>query len=303
MELREIIFGQLTNRCQLPKVESFYSQIAMGKGLRLNPNTEAVDVGTYIFEEYPIGATAIAFFDVQDKYCNNCVTPIESAIQCPNLCGEHYCSLNCLERANILYHSILCSARNKNFLKYSSIARRSSNEYYIVAARLLAVFPNAPWLYHYHCPDWTDLKHLSARSDLRAETVEMTVLLRNALSSIKYHEPELITVERLSKTMGMLRVNALGLRFTDDTVGFAMYATQSLANHSEHPNCRCVSMSSSSDSGVPCLCGVEAIKRIEPGDELFIDYVVGMKKASFERSSTLKLQYGIHETCINTDNS
>jgi hypothetical protein len=297
MNVRDLIFGQLTNRCTLNNVESKTSDIAKGNGLHLNPNANSAEVGTILFEEYPIGTTAIAFFDDEEGFCKNCIIPLTNRVSCPNNCGDDYCSKNCFDRANNLYHKILCTTCNPEFLEYTLIARSSSNEYYIVAARLLALFPNAPWLFHYHCPDWTELDHFSSPRALNSETEKMALLLRNGFKRFLSQEDcEKITTDILSRTIGMLRVNVLALRSGESIVGFAMYATQSLMNHSTQPNCRCVSMSSGSESNISCLCGIEAIKRIQPGDELFIDYVAGMKNESALRSSTLRLQYGINET-------
>lgn len=295
--MRDLIFRQLTNRCTLNNVESKTSDIAKGNGLHLKPNAKSSETGTILFEEYPIGTTAIAFFEGEAKFWKNCIIPLTDRVSCPKKCGDDYCSKNCFDRANNLYHKILCTADNPEFREYTLIARSSSNEYFIVAARLLALFPNAPWLFHYHCPDWTELVHFSSPGALNSETEKMALLLRNGFKRfLSAEDCEKITTDTLSRTIGMLRVNVLALRQGESMVGFAMYATQSLMNHSTEPNCRCVSMTCGSESNLSCLCGIEAIKRIQPGDELFIDYVAGMKNESALRSSTLRLQYGINET-------
>jgi SET domain-containing protein len=43
----------------------------------------------------------------------------------------------------------------------------------------------------------------------------------------------------------------------------------------------------------PCLCGIEALRDIKPGEELFIDYV-DPNKSREDREEALHFQYGIH---------
>jgi hypothetical protein len=294
MDTRDVIFGQLTNRCRIPEFESSYSTVAKGNGLFLKSDADPKRIGTILFEEFPIGTTAVAFFDHTLNYCANCISPLTVPVPCLYRCGEMYCSANCLNHA-ALYHKILCAARSPNFKLYHSKALETSNEYFIIAARLLVLFPSAPWLFHFHCPGWTELENSSGSSELEIQTTVMLELLRGTFNDGALGDGGLINYDRLSRTVGMLRVNVLGLLCENLNVGFAMYSTQSLLNHSPDPNCRCVSITSS-------LCGIEAVKKIDPGDELFIDYVADMRKLSAKRSRTLGLQYGIEEARPHTDN-
>ena len=281
MTLEDVIFSQLTNRCRRNNVEANFSPVGGEKGLFLT-NT-AVEAGEIVFEEYPVGTTAVAYFSTRERVCANCVRPV---VHTRCACGELYCSEQCMDWAARLYHKKLCTATNEFMRQYFEIAERSSNEYYIVAARLLCLFPNAPWLHHFCCPEWTQLDHESPPEDLQAETDAMARLLRCALKSDT--SPEV-----LSRTIGMLRVNVLSLRFEDDMLGFALYSTQSLMNHSADPNCRCVTMSSEASPNNPCLCGIEALRPIQPGEELTIDYLANM--FGEDRRRVLDKQYGITE--------
>ena len=212
-------------------------------------------------------------------------------------CGQRYCSADCRQWASELYHRKLCVVYNESYSKYFNVAHQSGNEYFVIAARLLLMFPNAPWFFHYHCPQWTKLDNNCTESELDDETEMMARFLRQAFrdAGLQAKEVANITPMTLSRTIGMLRVNALGLKFNDTNLGFAMYSTQSLMNHSDDPNCRCVTICSDEQPDNPCLCGVEAIREIQPGEELTIDYVGGMPKGSAERVEVLLLQYGISE--------
>ena len=286
-EVKNTIFHQLTKRCTSAQVDSDYSSKVDGKGLfALLP----CQPGDMVFEEYPVGVTAVAYWDIRETCCANCVRPFtdnSNTVECGTAdCGEKYCSNSCFEWAERLYHSNLCSGRNPHYKRYFEIASNSHNEYYIVAARLLNMFPGAPWLHHYECPEWTTLDHSSPETDLEEENAVMTDLIN------KFIKPN-ISQEVLSKTIGMLRINVLALKHGDLEIGFALYSTQSLMNHSKEPNCQCVTVSSSELPNTPCLCSVEAISDIRPGDELTISYVHVMEEP--QRARVLRYQYNIVE--------
>jgi hypothetical protein len=244
-----------------------------------------------VFEEYPIGVTAIPYFDRRDECCSNSVRPLLDAhVECPNDCGGSFCNSSCFDWASRLYHKTLCTVVNEAYKQYQSIAEESGNEYYIVAARLLLMFPNAPWMHQYECPDWTTLDHTEQVGTLVKETEIMSKYLHDIMG-----KPDDLsdTYRLLATTVGMLRVNVLGLKHEDDGLGFALYSQQSLLNHSNNPNCQCVTMSGDSHRENPGLCMVQAIRSIAPGEELTIDYVSGMVDP--ERKRVLRYQYGIIE--------
>ena len=280
MHAAQLIFTQLTNRssCRADTVSNRFSDRVNAGGLFAN---KACPSGSIVFEEYPIGATAVAFFWHARQYCANCAKPLfpDSCIACPNNCEDRYCSSACRERAFELYHHTLCTATNEPFSQYHQSALQACNEYYLVAARLLVMFPNAPWLFHFEC---TPEDH-----DLDCE--HMSRLLRQAIR-VKT-ETAAISSATLSRTIAMLRVNVLGLRHDDLSVGFALYSTQSLMNHSDTPNCRCVTICGDSRPDNPCLCGIEALTDIQPDEELTIDYLPHLPCE--ERIRVLREQYGI----------
>jgi hypothetical protein len=151
--IRDILFAQLTNRCSTSsEVEINHSEIADGNGLFLRASTQPVDEGKILFEEYPVGPTAIAFFRYQNRYCSSCVKRLSDTpcYVCPNEdCCSRYCSSVCMEIASQLHHKALCPSTNPAYREYLEFAKQSNNEYYIVSARLLWLFPNAPWRFHY----------------------------------------------------------------------------------------------------------------------------------------------------------
>ena len=295
MSVNVEIFSQLTNRCSSTKsqiIEMNYSGKINGNGLFLKHLVSPLPVGHIVFEEYPIGTTGIAYFVHADKYCANCVKPLDDVVvTC--VCSYRYCSEDCRQWADELYHKKLCSASNSSYSKYITAAMESGNEYYELAARLLLMFPNAPWLFHYQCPQWTKLDNNCSEEELDDETEVMARLLRQAMREVEMEEVKNITPLVLSKTIGMLRVNVLGLKFNDTNLGFAMYSTQSLMNHSGEPNCRCFTICSDDMPENPCLCGIEVIREIKPGEELTIDYVGNLRGE--ERRNVLEMQYGISE--------
>lgn len=289
--MKDVIYEQLTKRCFAAEVEKDLAEEGRGYGLFAK---SAFGAGDVIFEEYPVGVTAVAYFSKANTCCSNCIKPIpdhRSAIHCTSGCHEIYCSVNCREHAYNLYHSVLCVEANSLYADYYDTAKASENEYYIVAARLLLMFPNAPWLFHYCSPRWSELDHTSSPEDLEEETGRMASILNDILANT--HSRDEIYPEALSRTIGMLRVNVLSLRYGDDGLGFALYSTQSLMNHSAHPNCQCVAISCDQNPDNPSLCAVEALKAVEPGDELTINYLSGT--IGPERGRILLQQYGIVE--------
>ena len=285
-ELKDLIFQQLTRRCLSQSVESKFCDVVAGKGLF---SRFTVAAGEIVFEEYPVGGTAVPYFDTRDTCCSNCVRPLGDRglkVNCVSGCEDLFCCRSCFDWAQELYHSVLCTAVNKHYKKYVEIASSSENEYYIIAARLLKMLPSAPWLHHFECPEWTRLDHLSPVEDLEEENIMMAKLLSRTLGDD-------IPAQTLSRTIGMLRVNVLSLRHGDLNLGFALYSTQSLMNHSKEPNCRCVTISSDENPHNPCLCTIEAITDIKAGDELKISYIDGMSENDRER--VLRYQYNIVE--------
>ncbi len=285
-QLKDLIFQQLTRRCTSELVEIDCSTLTNGKGLftRL-----PVSAGEIVFEEYPIGGAAVPYFDSENVCCSNCLRPLRchsAIVKCELGCGAVFCGQSCLEWAQELYHAVLCTAKNRYYKRYHSIALTSGNEYYIIAARLINMFPNAPWLYHYECPEWTSLVHESPPEDLESENASMASLLTRVIN-------QEVSSKTLSRTIGMLRINVLSLRHGDLNLGFALYSTQSLMNHSKEPNCRCVTISSDEHPDNPGMCTIEALTDLCPGDELTINYLDGMSDT--DREFVLKYQYDIVE--------
>ena len=267
------IFSQLTNRC--PTNENVSIQMSLyGDGLFAN---KAFTADTILFEEYPIGGTAIPFFNHMGNYCSNCVKPVShDGYQCE--CLEAYCSESCKHWAHVLYHHILCTHTNSAYKQYYTSAKENEDEYLIIAARLLVMFPSAPWLFHYIHTEAED-------GPDSADIPELADLLRNAIGL-----PSTSDSSYLPETLQMLRLNVLSLRYDETCVGFALYSRQSLMNHSNTPNCRCVTICGIDAPDNSCLCGIQATRDIYPGEELFIDYI---SPTDPRRSDILITQYGI----------
>ena len=291
--IKDRIFRQLTSRVDpgiAQVVDVDQSDQTCGRGLFL---LRPVKKGEIIFEEFPIWPTVIGFFRFQADYCYNCMRRLKSEpVLCPGSgCEAKYCSTECLKMSGDLSHEALCVGTNEHYARYLKIAKDSENEYYVVAARLLWMFPSSPWKYHYHSPIWTVKTPDEDHMTLSDEIDMMARLLRLALHESGSEDGDLITPESLGRTIGMLRVNVLGLRHDDQDLGFAMYPTQSLINHSDTPNCRCVTVFGLDNPDSPCLCGIEALQDIGRGEQLFIDYIGNVSKEI--RENTLLMQYGI----------
>lgn len=100
--------------------------------------------GELLIEEEPVCGTAILMFDEDNAadHCMHCTVHLPScneAVACPNRCGSLYCSTACLEDALWAHHAALCPAKNKSWAAFEKHARECSNEYYILAARSLAL--------------------------------------------------------------------------------------------------------------------------------------------------------------------
>jgi len=291
--IKDRIFRQLTSRVDpviAGVVDVDNSDQTGSRGLFLR---NSVKKGDIIFEEFPIWPTVIGFFRYQNDHCFNCMRRIETeSCRCKgNGCNAKYCNEECLKMSSDLSHTALCVGSNEYYARYLKIARESDNEYYVVAARLLWMFPSAPWKYHYHSPIWSDKTPDEDHMTLSDEIDMMARLLRLALHGAGCVDNDLVTPEALGRTIGMLRVNVLGLRHDDQDLGFAMYPTQSLMNHSDDPNCRCVTMFGLDNPDSPCLCGIEALRDMNAREELFIDYIGNVSKK--DREDTLLMQYGI----------
>jgi hypothetical protein len=291
--IKDRIFRQFTSRLDpviAGVVDVDNSAVTSGRGLFLR---KSVSKGEIIFEEFPIWPTVVAFFRFQNDYCHNCMRKLNNdKVKChENGCDAYYCSPECLAMSSDLFHHALCVSSNKSFARYVKIAYDSDNEYYVVAARLLWMFPSAPWKFHFHSPLWSDKDTDNDHMTLLDEIEMMASLLRLAFQEAGGNNTELITAESLSRTIGMLRVNALGLRHDDKDLGFAIYPSQSLMNHSNEPNCRCVTVFGVDNPESSCLCGIEALRDLKAGEELSIDYIGNISKE--DRESTLLLQYGI----------
>jgi hypothetical protein len=291
--IKDRIFRQFTSRLDpvvAGVVDVDNSASTCGRGLFIR---EPASNGQIIFEEFPIWPTVIGFFRFQNEYCYNCMRKLSGdKINCLGRdCEAKYCSTECLGMSSDLFHHALCVASNQSFKRYNKVARDSDNEYYLVAARLLWMFPSAPWKYHFHSPLWSDKDTDNDHMTLSDEIDMMSSLLRLAFQEASGKHTELITSEALGRTIGLLRVNALGLRHDERDLGFAIYPSQSLMNHSDDPNCRCVTVFGVDNPDSPCLCGIEALRDLKAGEELSIDYIGNISKQ--DRESTLLLQYGI----------
>jgi len=239
-----------------------------GHGLFATRRFEAESI---LFEEYPIGGTAVAFFHHRNFFCANCLVTLDNriAVECGS-CKDRYCSEQCLHWSSTLFHHKLCRYLNDSFNAYFEVAKSISNEYYLVAANLLSLFPTAPWLHHF------------VHEEDESEFYQNQLMARHLSAATG----EDIATSVLAKTVGMLRVNVLGIKSGDTQVGFGLYSKQSLLNHSSDPNCRCVATEN------PSLCAIEAISEILPDEELTIDYL-GPDELGPCRTNILATQYNI----------
>eukprot|EP00913_Durusdinium_trenchii_P004823 g4480.t1 len=102
--------------------------------------------------------------------------------------------------------------------------------------------------------------------------------------------------EPLGRLMGLLRVNAMALHAfrqvgededQDLARGMAIYSLTSAMNHDGEANCFV-----SSDPDMPQRCLVRTLRRVEPEEELCIDYLQGSPYTTEQRCQVLLQQYG-----------
>lgn len=107
-----------------------------------------------LFQEEPVPGTAIMLLKehakasprqgarpLQARNCAHCAVPVpdRSAIhRCSGWCDAAYCSARCRELAWEWHHEALCPATNAAWARFLDHAAECSNEYYVVAARLIA---------------------------------------------------------------------------------------------------------------------------------------------------------------------
>eukprot|EP00927_Polykrikos_kofoidii_P011100 TRINITY_DN14677_c0_g1_i1.p1 TRINITY_DN14677_c0_g1~~TRINITY_DN14677_c0_g1_i1.p1 ORF type:complete len:605 (-),score=112.61 TRINITY_DN14677_c0_g1_i1:69-1832(-) len=146
-----------------PSPEHFVMRPCLGvdeiKGNGLFAN-KAMEPGDLLFEEDPVLGTAILMFGETHsaQHCFHCMlklsSPTEDASEtaeaaavaktgdvthCPRGCGAVFCSETCRDDAWWAHHEVLCAASNPAWAAFEVHARECANEYYVLAARALAM--------------------------------------------------------------------------------------------------------------------------------------------------------------------
>jgi len=248
--------------------------------------------GDLVFLELPLVNTKSNLTCV--SVCDHCLKPLvegSPSFRCPRQCSDLYCSEICMNESEILYHRTLCM-RNPNWNAFIDGARKTSNEYLIMAAKIQVMKMK-------FIPSWKSFKGKSFETTIRAENGDDQTTFEKHIVS---HSLEYLGLLRkiidcfISDNdwlclLGMLRMNVVGIQATDagTCTGFGLYSVHSCLNHNCAPNVQ-VSLH---EIGIQ----VHALNHISQGDELFIDYLCD---SSDRRQQTLLEQYGFicSDQCI-----
>jgi len=206
--------------------------------------------------------------------------------------------LTCYSDAHRLYHKKLCSGRSKTVKAFIEHAHEASNEFFLLAARLLAAYPIRPLLNTFkNACYWSTLclpEYLEPEDDsiFRAAVKNHIQTSFNLLLPCLEDKSSLRTYDfdEYSRLCGMLRQNAASFRD-----GIAFYPFHSAINHSDHPNVRVV-YDDSRWPGAHII--VLASTHIEFGAELLVDYFGHDGISQLERTVSLQGQYGISPSSL-----
>ena len=237
--------------------------------------------GDICFAERPCGCVPC----VDDVFaCDHCLADLENeevAYRC-KACGAPYCRRRCQTDAEKLYHGRLCPGASMAARHFDDHARDASNEFYLLAARLLCAYPNTNfWRQFAKTKYWNTLPRLSFR-DLAALQQQMRAsydLLVTLLPATT------ATFDDYADLLGSLRVNAA--HFRNGSV--CLYATHSAINHADKPN---VAVYYDENKWPGAHCIVVAKEYLTFGDELLVDYLPADRQGK-DRENALKDHYGI----------
>jgi len=184
-------------------------------------------------------------------------------------------------------------------LNYFACAEEVCNEYFVLAARLLALNPadDAPWTSLKGTPWWETITPASAdKADAHREgahqlTAMQCQMLVEALPSCG------VSTLELAEIMGMVRMNAVGICVgggPDDPgdAALGLFDATCRINHSCEPNAAIVAVGDPFASATVC-----ASRPIAAGEEVTIDYLACSEKAGAAKRAELLEQYRFECRC------
>ena len=272
--------------------------------------------GDLIFMEEPLCSTPLFSTEgPSDQRCMHCLRLLEAANEpsaCES-CGAVYCCAECRETAEVLYHGLLCNARS-GWAQFEAHAEECDNEYYVLAAKMLAEvvasqeqgaefkfpwcgFKSVDW-WHTIEPVLSDELNLSDveayRESFKTAIREQTNVTCELLQASVQGLSPFLSTHVLSKCIGLLRMNlqAIWLPGSDPVrepfKAMGLFALQSTINHSCSPNIYMCH----SDGDERAQATVRALKYISAGEQLLHDYLNTDEQCSQqERRAMLQEQY------------
>eukprot|EP00929_Paragymnodinium_shiwhaense_P107229 TRINITY_DN73304_c0_g1_i1.p1 TRINITY_DN73304_c0_g1~~TRINITY_DN73304_c0_g1_i1.p1 ORF type:complete len:436 (+),score=110.90 TRINITY_DN73304_c0_g1_i1:52-1359(+) len=111
--------------------------------------TVAMEPGFKLLEENPVCSMSMLFLHeaLREEFCAHCSKSLHQCKgphECLRGCGVRYCSARCLMEAWWAHHEVLCSAGNPAWSDFEAHAQECANEYYILAARAVAMLRHEP---------------------------------------------------------------------------------------------------------------------------------------------------------------
>ena len=308
-QMSDIYYRYLKGLCSPVGSNSVEVVETLDKGQGLVASRDFAD-GELILVEPPLCTCSIFDTEIQSNgyTCECCIGEMDadpaspgSSSSCSH-CGEGFCSLWCSIRSAALHATSLC--KSAAWASYKAEARCSENEYFILAARLFFTLEacvakgtyGLPWGHFISAP-WFELT--GPHDDDSIE--EARVLTRRQYCHLSSIAPRsaangLLTPETLSLTMGMLRMNVLGCRRSQDNEpSLALYPLQSRTNHSCDP---CGIMTFEGDlPGVQSvgstggMAMLRARRPIKCGEAITIDYDAGFAGTIEQKHQRLNEHY------------
>ena len=219
---------------------------------------------------------AIAANDHVEPHCTHCAKKVMTFVLCPLCRYARFCSAACMKAANDTYHRALCSSKTvRDFDKMAAVGQTSSSNLHLCVARAIGEAKQQGL----KCI--LDLPYLRCltTSNVVAKTCTIEHLMAMCVELGVFDDPG-FDCWKLCVVMSTVLTNAFGeLHFTEITLSHSMF------NHSCLPNAE-----KRKDT-------IVAIRAIDRGEEITIDYNGRSFPTHFQKKANLYFVYGFECDC------